>query len=132
MHQCKNIAGILYFCYYLRIRYLPIQKRIETNVSGQLSKHTSPHAVTVRYQVKNGNQQSKNAPITIPSVTKALCSFLQDVWILCRSRNPTHIRKVHDQYQRDLSKGDCYRVDCYTFFHEVSILIMESVLITSL
>ena len=78
-----------------RIRYLPIQKRIETNVSGQLSKHTSPHAVTVRYQVKNGNQQSKNAPITIPSVTKALCSFLQDVWILCRSRNPTQMSEKY-------------------------------------
>ena len=58
----------------------PIQKRIETTTSGQ-GQYVSPQMDTVRYQVKKGSQQRRNAPITMPNVTKALCSFLHDVWI---------------------------------------------------
>jgi hypothetical protein len=56
----------------------PIQKRIETTMSGH-GQYVSPQMVTVRYHVKKGNQHSKKAPMTMPKVTKALCSFLQDV-----------------------------------------------------
>ena len=52
----------------------PIQKRMATMMWGQ--GHSSPQMVTVRYQVKKGSQHSRKAPITTPSVTKALCSFL--------------------------------------------------------
>ena len=51
-----------------------------------------PQMVTVRYQVKKGSQQRRKAPSTMPSVTKALCSFRHDVWMRCRSRNPETIK----------------------------------------
>ena len=58
----------------------PVQNRMDTTVSGQLQ--SSPHMVVVRYHRKKGSQHTKKAPITIPRVTKALCSLPQLVELL--------------------------------------------------
>ena len=50
-------------------------KSLDTGPPGH-GQYEVPQMVTVRYQVKKGSQQRRKAPITTPSVTKALCSFL--------------------------------------------------------
>jgi hypothetical protein len=50
----------------------PIQNRMSTIIFGVLQ--ASPHMVDATYQMKNGSQQSMNAPIIMPNVLAALCS----------------------------------------------------------
>ncbi len=51
-------------------------------------QRSSPQMVTVRYHEKKGSQQRRKAPMTMPRVTNALCSFRQLVWMRWRSRSP--------------------------------------------
>ena len=61
----------------------PIQKRTATTSPG--TSQASPQMVEVRYQVKKGSQHTRKVPITTPSVTKALCSFLHEEFSRFRS-----------------------------------------------